>query len=265
MPGYYTHFYFSNMLIEQLPYAARSVIDLYPDAYRLGSLGFDILRPMGRLRAELDYKHIYGLFEKTSKYIFESGSKSQLAYMLGELTHYMLDSRMNPYIYYILEKGVPVYFGEERDFLTIEQIRDSIDIHIEKRLLNDKFYITEMRPEPEMVSDIAEMFEKAVSEIVGYKVRGAIVESCMLSIKAPKLKPYELARYDYMNRQKKEWEPVRNDDWKTDMSVEELFEKLLPVVNKTIDNYMSSVRSGDTLDKNWFFINYLGILSQDKE
>lgn len=263
MPNYYTHFYFADKLMTELPYASRSVVDLYPDAYRLGAFGVDILKSLNRLRSKLDYKYIYEFFETTCNYVYHNGSKCQLAYILGMAAHYIADSRINPYIYYILENGVPGYFGADKGFMDIISIRNSIDAHIEKKIPEKQ--LKSMREEPlgEVVEEIGELFENAVSEVVGYKIKCGKIKNCMSSLKIPAPKPYKLELYDYLNRQKNSWFKVRNTDDTSNMTFMELIDKIIPSAIKVIDNIMSRVRSGEALEKSQFSLNYLGILSQD--
>ncbi len=263
MPSYYTHHYFAEKLLHKLPYSSRAVADLYPDAYRIGALGLDILRPLGRLRAEMDYKYIFEVFDGACRHIFQNGSKAQLAYVLGLCAHYIADSRINPYIYYFLENGVHKYFDGGKDYLDIKCIRDGIDLHIQKKMNTDSIIAMCSAPLPEVAGEVAELFETAVSETVGYKIKGAKVESCMLGLSIPLPKAYMLNQYDYMNRQKRQWSTVRNGDWMSDMSLEELIDKTVAVAEKLTGSIMACARSEEPLDREWFAVNYLGVLSQD--
>ena len=262
MPAYYTHLYFAMQLKDKLPYASNAVIRLYPAAYRLGALGADVLRPMGRLAAEMDVADPYDLFEQTGAHIYESGSKCQLAYMLGMLTHYLLDSRINPYLHYLAENGVPHYFDDNRDVLGYDEIRSSVDLHVANAYLDGK--IEELRRNDiteDVAEDIGKLYERAVCSVVQHAIGQRQVKRCLEehSLGAEPV-GYNLPELDFLNRNKREWETVRNGHWTTNLSLEELLDKLQPIAIGLIDDYMGRVRSAYELNRRAFQVNHLGVL-----
>lgn len=264
MPGLYTHYYIADKLIAKLPYAPRAVIDLYPDAYRLGALGMDLFSAMPKLSAELDYKFVFELFEKLCAEIFGNGSKCQLAYVIGLTCHYAADYMINPYLYYLFENGVPFYFGADKDYLALEKIRESADAHILNKM--PAGLIKKMRAEPlsEVVNELAQLFEEAVSELVGYRIKAAKAERALSNTSIVFPRPYKLEKYDYLNRQKSTWEKVRNGGEATDLNYEELIEKVLDQALVLVDGIMRRARSEEMLEESNYAVNYLGILSRDK-
>lgn len=261
MPAYYTHLYFAEQLISKMPYAPNAVIRLYPDAYRLGALGADVLRPMGRLSAELDVINPYNLFESTASHIYESGSKCQLSYMLGFITHYLLDSRINPYLYYLSEHGVGYYFEDKSEMLSYEDIRSSVDHHIMRAHLDGRQdAIKVWAVQQDVVEDIGKLYERAVSRVVGHHIEGDAVVKMMEARPFTESKGVLLPDLDYLNRNHRTWETVRNGEWTTDMGIEELLIKLETLALKMIDDYMARVRSALELNQRAFRINHLGVL-----
>ncbi len=265
MPGYYTHYFIADKLVQKLPFASRAVVDLYPDAYRLGALGLDLFTAMPRLSAELDYKYVFELFEKTCSEIFSNGSKCQLSYVIGLTAHYTSDKNINPYYYYLYENGVPSYFVLVRDYIALDTIRASVDAHVINKMTAAQLKKMTMEPLPEVVCEIAELFEESISELVGYRVKHSKAESALTNLAIPQPRPYKLERYDYLNRQKNSWAVIRNGNDMTDMNFEELIDKVLEEALNLIEGIMRAARSGESLLKKNYEINYLGILSQEKE
>ncbi len=262
MPAPYTHLYFAMQLKEQLPYASNAVVRLYPEAYRLGALGADILAPMGRLSAEMDVAAPYELFEQTGAHIYESGSKCQLAYMLGMLTHYLLDSRIEPYLHYLAENGVWHYFDDGKDVLSYEQIRDSVDLHVANAYLDGKLEsLSQNQVSEDVAEDIGKLYERAVCSVVEHAISQKQVKTCLSAHRLGAVpEGYNLPELDYLNRNHREWETIRNGHWTTTLSVEELLEKLQPIALGLIDDYMGRVRSAYELNRRAFQVNHQGIL-----
>lgn len=263
MPDYYTHLYFAISLADHLAYAANAVTRLYPDAYRLGALGADVLRPLGRTAAEMDVADAYELFEQTGAYIYESGSKCQLAYMLGMITHYLLDSRINPYLHYLAENGVPHYFDDGRDMLSYTQIKSAVDLHVANAYLEDKrSQYREVHVAEDVADDIAKLYERAVCRVVQHAMPHKQVKKCLSEWQAgPEPEGYNLPELDYLNRNHLAWETVRNGSWQSTLSIEELLEKLRALAIHLIDDYMGRVRSGYALVRKAFVVNHLGIMA----
>ena len=261
MPAYYTHLYFALQLIDKLPYAPNAVIRLYPDAYRLGALGADILRPMGRTSAELDVAKPFDLFEQSAAHIYESGSKCQLSYMLGMLTHYLLDSRINPYMYYFAERGVPHYFDEGREIVSYDNIKQSIDHHIAHAYLDGQTdALQQEKARTDVIEDIGKLYERAICRVVGHILPAKQIDKLLEQHEWTPSEGYKLPDLDYTNRNHHEWETVRNGNWKTRMSLEELMSKLESIAIKLMRDYMARVRSGDALKEDAFRVNHLGVL-----
>ncbi|MBO4534391.1 MAG: zinc dependent phospholipase C family protein, partial [Clostridia bacterium] len=242
-------------------YAPAAVVKLYHDAYLLGAMGADLLAPMGRTAAELDVMDPYDLFEQTAAYAYESGSKCQLAYMLGMLTHYLLDSRINPYLYYFAENGVPHYFDEDKEIVTYEDIRASVDYYISQAHLDGKKEeLRAFRARPDVVEDLGKLYERAVSRAVGHILPAKEVCACLANPKWSADRGVKMETLDYTNQEGRPWKTVRGGEWISTLPLEELLEKLEPIAVKMIGDYMARVRSGIELNKMAFRVNHLGVL-----
>lgn len=261
MAGYFMHVYFAERIARKLPIGSSSVIKLYPDAYRLGTLGADLLYPIQRTEAEMDVADPFILFENTADYIFGSGSKCQLSYMLGMLVHYLLDSRINPYFHYLEENGVPHYYDAEKTSLTCEQISDGLDYYYLNAYLRDqKDEILDFKPRKEVVLDIASLYSHVISTIIGHSIDEDKIISCLSKPLLKDLDTIDMLSLDVANTKNRSWKTVRNGDWTTNMSIVELFDKIEPIALKMISDYMDRARSGVELNRKAFRVNTLGVL-----
>ena len=262
---YYTYLYFAEKLRDSLPYAPAAVVKLYHDAYLLGAMGADVLAPLGWTAAEMDVIDAYELFEQTAAYIYESGSKCQLAYMLGMLTHYLLDSRINPYLYYFAETGVPHYFDDDKEIVPYEDIRASVDYYISQAHLDGKKEeLRAFRARKDVVEDIGKLYERAVCRAVGHILPAKEVDKCLSEPKWGEDRGVKMEELDYTNRECRTWKTVRGGEWTSNLSLEALLGKLETLAIKMFDDYMARVRSGIELNKMAFQVNHLGVLAAPK-
>ena len=242
---------------------ARSVVDLYTDAYLAGALGADVLDDLGRLHAEMDVADVYSFFDSAGAYIYSSGLKSQLAYMLGMLTHYLLDSRLTPYVMYLAENGAPHFYDEQRTTLTKEEIVTGVDYYVVRAYLYDDLDKVNAFSVREFVAkDIGELYESALFHAVRHAIPKDKVVSCLQKISLQEGSPVDMLNVDYANTRKREWTTVRNGNWRTDMSLEEFFEKMEPIALKLITDYMDRARSAISLNPKAFFVDFLGVLNK---
>lgn len=262
MAGYFMHVYFADRIAQKLPIGSSSVIKLYPDAYRLGVLGSDLLFPIQRTEAEMDVADAFTLFENTADYIFGSGSKCQLSYMLGMLVHYLLDSRINPYFHYLAENGVPHYYDSTKTSLDWEQIEDGLDYYfLNAHLREQKEEILNFKPRKDVVLDIASLYSHVIPTVIGHTIDEDKLIACLCNPLMKNLDTIDMLTLDVANTKNRSWKTVRNGQWTTNMSVAELLDKIEPIAIKMISDYMDRARSGIELNKKAFRVNTLGVLT----
>lgn len=261
MIGFYTHIYFASKVTEGLPIGSSQVIKLYPDAFRLGLLGTDILDGISNVRAELDSVHSYDLFASSAEYILGSGSKCQLSYMLGMICHYLLDSRLKPYIYYVYEHGVHHYFDEEVSILDLCDIENSIDYYIRcSHMISQMDEIKSFKARGFVVEDIIDLYVNGINpRCLGYVVEAGQIRTQFNSFTFRDPVPKDMLTNDYMNTKRRPWQQVRNEYFETNVSLEQMFDKITPIAQKMIKDYMASARSDYPLTRKAFLINANGV------
>lgn len=261
MLGFYTQIYFASKVTANLPLGSSQVIKLYPDAFRLGVLGANVFTGLGNVKSEMDSLHGYDLFAGTAEYILSSGSKCQLSYMLGVICHYLLDSRLNPYIYYLSENGVKHYFDNGVSIVELKQIGDSIDYYVRcAHMLSKMDEIKSFKPRNFVVDDIVDLYTNAINpKCLGYVVEEDELKKCFKNYSFADPVPTDMLTNDYMNTEHNTWEQIRNENFVTNVSIEQLMDKIQPIALKMIKDYMASARSGYPLTRKAFIINANGV------
>lgn len=261
MIGFYTQIYFASNVIEKLPLGSSQVIKLYPDAFRLGVLGANVFEGLGNIKSEMDCLHGYDLFASTAEYILSSGSKCQLSYMLGMICHYLLDSRLNPYIYYLAENGVKHYFDDGISVLEPKQIGASIDYYVRCAYMLSRMEETkEFMPRDFVVDDIVSLYTNSINpNCLGYVVEESELKRCFKNYSFVDPIPTDMLTNDFMNTNHNSWEQIRNERLVTSVSIEQLMRKIEPIALKMIKDYMGSARSGLPLTRKAFIINANGV------
>jgi len=107
-------YYFAKRLLNLFPAHIRELVEkLYPDAYFLGSFGAEIFSVSPKLKNAIESQDPYKYFENIARYVYQTGSKAQQAYMFGLVANYLISSRLNPFICSFHESGVIRFKKEE--------------------------------------------------------------------------------------------------------------------------------------------------------
>ncbi len=151
MPGLITHLLCSHQMINEVNQDLREIIKNYPASYYLGSQGPDIffyylpgfLNPQTLNLGLLLHKHstqeyLIALLDN-SKMLSTERRKIAIAYISGYLSHYGLDSKTHPYIYYksgFKQKGQII--TSMKHSLQHRKLETTIDTLLLKNLTNKK-------------------------------------------------------------------------------------------------------------------------------
>ena len=253
MPRHFTHYYFSNLLTKDTSYALSAIINLYPDAYLLGSLGAECLT--GSEHAErfrsADPVQVFGV---TARHIFRNGSKCQLSYMLGFLVHYALDRVLIPYEEYFAANGVVGYFGGEAETQSVHDIEVGIDRHIVRDYLGQEKaleLVDHLSIRKPVLEEICTLYVDVLNDLadvcLSYRKTYSLLESVKLDIPLSE----GLGRLDYMNRENREWKGPKGET--LSLSVDELFKEQREVVYDLMEEYMAMARSNKSTPEEKFY------------
>ena len=112
MPTTYTHDTFGKLIYQKLPTDVRELLMNHKNSFLIGLHGPDLLfyyhplkkNPVSQRGQEMHQEIAAPFFEKCKEYYMETGDEEALAYVIGFICHYMLDSTCHPYIGRYMEK-----------------------------------------------------------------------------------------------------------------------------------------------------------------
>lgn len=258
MPRQFAHYYFSKKLTEDMSYALSSIIKLYPDAYLLGSMGAELFKGTEH-KARLEACDPVQLFGVSARHIFTNGSKCQLSYMLGFVSHYALDRVANPFAYYFAANGVAGYYGGKLETLSKEEIEIGIDRHIIRDYIGmDKALeiVGGLRTRKEVLHEIAELYSDVLNDLADIYLNTHKTYALLENV-SPDIPLAEgLGRLDYMNREGREWLDGRKK--KSTRSMDDILTEEQETAYALLEEYMAMARSNKTPDEGKFRLNGAG-------
>ena len=207
MPRSFAHYYFSKKLTEDMSYALSAIIKLYPDAYLLGSMGADLFKGKEHKLRFLSTDPVQ-LFGVSARHVFTNGSKCQLAYMLGFLSHYALDRVVNPYVAYFSANGVAGYFGGKIETVSAEDIEIGVDRHIVRDYLGQEKaaeLLEGFKTRKLVLQEITDLYMDVLNDLADIYLNShktfSLLEGCKMTLPEAE----GLGRLDFMNRENREW------------------------------------------------------------
>lgn len=257
MPRHFAHYYFSKKLTENMSYALSAIINLYPDAYLLGSLGADLFP--GEHKARLDAADPVQIFGVSARHIFMNGSKCQLSYMLGMVAHYAFDRIANPFAAYFAANGVSQYFGGALETVSKEEIEVGIDRHVIRDYLgtqNALSIVGGLKTRKLVLQEITELYMDVLNDLSDIYLTSHKTRSYLEGV-SPDIPLAEgLGRLDYMNREHREWRD--GEGKKKNLSLDEILEGEQVTAYALLEEFMAMARSNKEPNVELFALNGLG-------
>lgn len=107
MPAGYAHYVFGEQVFTKLDDSIKNRITPYKDFYHIGIHGPDILfyydvyksNPVKALGFKMHTLPAYPFFKRAKKLIKKDATDASLAYIVGFITHFTLDSSLHPEVY----------------------------------------------------------------------------------------------------------------------------------------------------------------------
>ena len=253
MPRHFAHYYFSNLITKDTSYALAAIIRLYPDAYLLGCFGTE--RMMGSEHDErLRHADPLQIFGVTARHIFTNGSKCQLAYMLGYVSHYALDRVLSAYADHFAANGVAGYFGGELETQSVHDIEVGIDRHIVRDYLGlEKALelVDHLEIRKPVLEEICALYVDILNDLadvcLNYRKTYALLEGIKLDIPLSE----GMGRLDYMNRENREWRTAKGET--STLSVDEVMKEEKEIAYDLLEEYMAMARSNKPIDEAKFY------------
>ena len=258
MPRHFIHYYFSQKITENASYALSAILKLYPDAYLLGSLGADLFTESEH-KARLDAADPLQLFGVTARHVYTNGSKCQLSYMLGFLSHYALDRVLNPYLSYFASHGVAGYFGGKVETLSRSEIEIGIDRHVIRDYLGLEKALSlvgSLHTRKAILNEITDLYVDIINDLSDIYLHSRKTYALLENV-SPDIPLAEgLGRLDYMNRENREWTNELGE--KLTLSVDEILTTEQEAAYALLEEYMAMARSDKAPDEKKFLLNGLG-------
>lgn len=151
MPAGYAHYVFGEQVFSQLDDSIKNRIQPYIDLYHIGIHGPDILfyydvyksNPVKSLGFKMHTLPAYPFFIKAKQLIKEDATDASLAYTIGFITHFTLDSSLHPEVYR-LQDSLSMTHSEleselDRELLVREgkdPLTSSLTLHIHPDYMN---------------------------------------------------------------------------------------------------------------------------------
>jgi hypothetical protein len=263
LPNFVTHYYFSNLVYDYLPEELKSIVDKNRDAYKLGSVGPDLLFVLRELKGSLyanmmQYKSIKKTFEACGNYLRGKDDSTKISYMLGLINHYVLDREVHAFVNYNVEEYLPKEINYHYHSVLHGLTESAMDENIlENKMKENAFNYKVHRilnSSKKTRLSIGEIYENAINKVYGYKFSKKTIATCFAwtkffaymikpskSIKIKIFKyfdrkkekrqleslvrpPLHYNKVDYLNNEKRPWRLVRNEKLTTNKSVYEQIE-----------------------------------------
>ncbi|XOQ45049.1 MAG: Zn-dep-PLPC domain-containing protein [Clostridium sp.] len=135
MPGLYAHYLFGSKVKDLLPKQLACIIEKHPEEYLLGLQGPDILfyyHPLWRRPVTgmtIHRKPASAFLEYAACVLREKDDEGQLAYIIGFICHFTLDSGCHPVIRDFMERDGFSHAAIETQFDRLLMRQQSIDPH----------------------------------------------------------------------------------------------------------------------------------------
>ena len=137
MPAAYAHYIFGDRVLAQLPEHLRVMVDGSPRSralYNIGVQGPDFFyfyhlyhpfNPVSSVGIQMHHSQAAPFFEQARKKLQKKFDPDLYAYVLGFITHFMLDSTCHPYILDRMKKSVATHHEIESEFDRMLMLEDA--------------------------------------------------------------------------------------------------------------------------------------------
>lgn len=145
MPNALTHYVFAEDVLSSLPDKIRSLVECREKLYYFASMGGDVLYGLNFSSDKVkrgygDVVHSVKVRESFEEALNKELSEDNLAFLLGFITHYALDSVMHPYIFYAQKTKVAPHVGEGWQNNTHMLVETELDAYYAMKRFGDPYY-----------------------------------------------------------------------------------------------------------------------------
>ena len=175
MASYISHYLTAKAVIEKSP--ENSVIKKYPDCFILGAQGGDLIfYAFGEFKgygARTHKEKTYGLFLSLLDYCRKTDKESSVAYALGLLCHYALDSAAHPYVVHEAAERLTKLYPKHLKSCLHMMLETRIDVMMRERAESrgTTLNLKEVIPSTKRAAlSLADIWSNAVDKVYGVDV-----------------------------------------------------------------------------------------------
>lgn len=294
MASYFSHYLAAKAVIEKSP--ADSVVAKYADCFVLGAQGGDLLfYAFGKFRgygARTHGEKTAQIFSAAIDYCRKEKRPEPLAYTLGLLCHYALDSAIHPYVVYEAKERLSSLYPEHLGKCIHMMLETRIDCMMKKDA-EERGEICDLKsavPTTKRTAKaLADVWYNAIDKLFGVDVPYKLLlklPSRMYRYQKVFFKPRSLAckvlrfaakkmnypayivgfflpkddepRYDFLNVGKRPYPEYTGAEITRDLSYPELFDEAVQRSLALIQVFSDAYKNGNTADPSLFRINFSG-------
>ncbi len=294
MASYISHYLTAKAVIEKSP--ENSVIKKCPDCFILGAQGGDLLfYAFGEFKgygARTHKEKTYGLFLSLLDYCRKTDKESSVAYALGLLCHYALDSAAHPYVVYEAAERLTKLYPEHLKSCLHMMLETRIDVMMRERAESrgTTLNLKEVIPSTKRAAlSLADVWSNAVNKVFGVEVPFKLLKklpSRMYRYQSVFLKPRSVScavlkfaakklhypayivgffapdkhdpDYDFVNFAHRSYPVYTGSEEYLNCDYFQIVDNAISSSLRLIDTFLLYVKNGGTLDKNDFTINFSG-------
>lgn len=292
MASYISHYLAAKAVIEKSP--ADSVIRNYQDCFILGAQGGDLLfYAFGQFKgygARTHREKTAQLFAAALNYCRKENRPEPLAYTLGLLTHYALDSAIHPYVVYEAKERLAALYPPHLGKSLHMMLETRIDCEMKKLAAEKACSLKSMLPTTKRAAkSLADVWTGAVNKVFGTEVPYRLLlklPSRMYRYQRVFLKPRSLScaalrfaakklgypayitgfflpdknepSYDFLNLEKRSYPEYVGADKTADLSYPEIFANAVACSLRLHEYFFRLLQNGETLDPTLFRVSFSG-------
>ncbi len=292
MASYISHYLAAKAVIEKSP--ADSVIRKYADCFILGAQGGDMLfYAFGQFKgygARTHREKTAQLFAAALNYCREENRPEPLAYTLGLLTHYALDSAIHPYVVYEAKERLTAVYPPHLYKCLHMMLETRIDCEMKKLAAENTCSLKSMLPSTKRAAkSLADVWTGAVNKVFGTEVPYKLLlklPSRMYRYQRVFLKPHSLPcavlrfaakklgypayitgfflpdknepSYDFLNLEKRSYPEYVGAENTVNFSYPEIFENSVKSSLSLHEYFLRLLKNGEAPDPSTFSLSFSG-------
>lgn len=299
-----THLYYGLEVVKQSDEEIKKIVENNKEAFIYGTMGPDFLfgaREIGlqekRLANLMHAVKCFELFDVTAKHLRDNYDETKVSYMLGMLTHYVVDYHVHASVNFFVEQGLLKYLPYQYAQYVHNLIEVAGDEYVLKEFMgyantNEYKLHKELKAKAKTKKKVGKLYKDVISKIYGspYSIRNGNISRFLTlasfwvtrdkhgrrykffnwledrkggkkqvtALMRPAVKYGEV---DYLNFNHQEWRVVRNrGERMSNLDYIELLNLAVKTAATTyFPMYLKAIKEGTKIDKELFRVSFEGV------